>query len=125
MTTPRAAHTANLLPDGKVLVAGGANDTGATSSAEIYDPSTGLWTLTGSMNTPRVAQMATLIATGTLSGMVLVAGGSSTCGGCTPILDSAELYEPSTGLWADTGSMTIARYWDLPSPATLPDGSVL
>jgi hypothetical protein len=124
MATPRAGHTATLLTDGKVLVAGGQNTT-ATSSAEIYDPGTGLWTLTGSMNTERVAHIATLITTGALSGKVLVAGGSSICGGCTPILDSAELYDPSTGLWADTGSMTIARYFESPSPTTLPDGSIL
>ena len=124
MTTPRLQHTATLLSDGKVLVAGGVNTT-ATSSAELYDPGTGLWTPTGSMDTPRTAHMATLITTSTLSGMVIVAGGSSMCGGCTPILDSAELYDPSTGLWADTGSMTIGRYWDDPSPATLADGSIL
>jgi hypothetical protein len=125
MTTPREQHTATLLPDGNVLVAGGANTTGATSSAELYDAGTGLWTPTGIMDTPRTAHMATLITTGNLSGMVIVAGGSSMCGGCTPILDSAELYDPSTGLWTDTGSMTIGRYWDDPSPATLADGSIL
>ena len=124
MTTRRSAHTATLLPDGRVLVAGGYNTT-ATASAELYDPATGLWTPTGSMNTKRVTQMATLITTGALSGMVLVAGGSSVCQGCTPILDTAEVYDPSTGLWADTGRMTIAKYWDRPSPATLPDGSIL
>src|SRR5439155_4051461 len=90
-----------------------------------YDPGTGLWTATGSMDTTRTAHMATLVTTGALSGQVLVAGGSGTCGGCTPVLDSAELYDPSTGLWADTGSMTIARYFETPSPTALPDGSIL
>jgi hypothetical protein len=85
MTIPRAGHTAILLPDGKVLVAGGVDENFiATSSAELYDPGTGLWTPTGSMDTPRVDHMATLITTGALSGMVLVAGGSSTCGGARP-----------------------------------------
>ena len=124
MITPRRNHTATLLPDGKVLVAGG-QDTSATSSAELYDPDTGQWTLTGSMTTPRVSHTAALINTGALSGIVLVAGGSSMCGGCTPVLDSAELYDPSTGLWADTGSMMIARYFGEYSSATLPDGSIL
>ena len=64
------------------------------------------------MNTPRSAHMATLITGGPLSGMVIVAGGSSKGAGGSHILDSAELYDPSTGLWADTGSMTIARYLD-------------
>ena len=127
LATARDFHTATLLPDGKVLVAGGENNTGATSSAEIYDPGTALWTPTGSMDTPRTAHMAALITTGPLSGRVLVAGGSSICAGCTPILNSAELYDPSTGLWADTGSMTVARFGfgGNPSPTVLPDGSVL
>ena len=46
----------------------------STSSAELYDPSTGTWTPTGSMNTPRASHMATLITAGPLSGMVLVSG---------------------------------------------------
>src|SRR5262249_45323052 len=125
MSAPRAVHTATLLPDGKVLVAGGENNTGATSSAEIYDPGTALWTPTGSMDPPRTAHMAALITTGPLSGRVLVAGGSSICAGCTPVLDSAELYDPSTGLWADTGSLTIARVWGSSATTTLPDGSIL
>lgn len=125
MSVSRSVHTATLLPDGKVLVAGGQNASGATSSAELYDPATGLWTTTGSMTTARVSHMAILITQGGLAGKVLVAGGSSICSGCTPILDNAELYDPSTGLWADTGSMTIARFWYDPSPITLPDGSIL
>lgn len=125
MTTPRVHHKATLLPDGKVLVSGGQNPSSAISSAELYDPATGLWTLTGSMNTPRSGHMSTLITTGPLSGMVLVAGGDSTCEGCATPLDSAELYDPSTGLWTYTGSMTLARYWDNPSPTTLADGSIL
>jgi hypothetical protein len=124
MTMPRGFHTATLLPDGKILVAGGQN-TGATSTAELYDPSTGLWTLTGSMNTPRSGHMATLITAGALSGMVIVGAGGRTGVGGSDNLHSAELYDPSTGLWSNTGSMTTARYWDRPSPATLQDGSVL
>lgn len=125
MMIPRVSHTSTLLPSGQVLVAGGENTTGATSSAGLYDPATGLWTPTGGMNTPRSGHAAALITGGPLSGMVLAAGGSSVCRGCTPILASAELYDPSTGLWSDTGSMTIARYWDNASPAVLPDGSIL
>ena len=124
MTAPRAQHTATLLPDGKVLVAGGENTTTVNSSAELYDPGTGLWTPTGSMSIPRSSHMGTLITGGPLSGTVIVAGGSSEKGGGGINL-SAELYDPSTGLWADTGSMTIARYFDDPSPTALPDGSIL
>jgi hypothetical protein len=130
MATPRAEHTATLLSDGRVLVAGGTTTTGcacscsALASAELYDPITGTWTLTGNMNTFRSVHVAMLMTSGPLSGMVLVAGGSSSYGGCTPILDTAELYNPDTGLWTDTGSMTLARYWENPFSATLPDGSV-
>jgi N-acetylneuraminic acid mutarotase len=89
MTTPRSSHTATLLGDGKVLVAGGQPQSClTTSSAELYDPDTGSWTSTGSMNIPggRGAHLATLITSGQLSGMVLVAGGyinqnDGACGG--------------------------------------------
>jgi hypothetical protein len=123
MTTVRVDHTATLLPDGRVLVAGGwVSYVTPTASVEIYDPGTGTWTATGGMNIRRAQHMATLVTSGPLSGMVLVVSG----------LDenyitqsSAELYDPNTGLWVNTGSMTIARYWDSASPAILPDGSVL
>jgi hypothetical protein len=124
MSIARAQHTATLLPDGKVLVAGGQNTT-ATSSAELYDPGTGLWTSTGSMEAPRSAHVATLITGGPLSGMAIVAAGSSFGGGGSDNLVTAELYDPNTGLWTETGSMSIARYFDLPSPTALPDGSIL
>jgi hypothetical protein len=125
MTTARITHTATLLADGRVLVAGGQVTT-SLASAELYDPNTGTWTLTGSMTTPRAGHVATLITTGPLSGMVLVAGGGSTCFACTPLLASAELYDPSTGTWIPTDDMTLARYWNTPpTAATLPDGSVL
>jgi hypothetical protein len=123
MVTPRRCHTATLLADGRVLVAGGQN-TAATSNVEIYDPTTGVWTPTGNMSTPRVCHIAVLITTGALSGMVLVATGSDVCQGCEPIA-SAELYNTNTEQWVSTGSMNAARYWDNPSPVTLPGGSIL
>src|SRR5215831_11256327 len=68
--TARSAHTATLLPNGKVLVAGGYNGS-YLSSAELYDPGTGTWTATGSMGTARRGHTATLLP----NGKVLVAGG--------------------------------------------------
>ena len=75
MVTPRNSHTATLLPDGEVLVAGGGT---RGASAELYDPGTGSWTATGSMVTPRVLDFsATLLP----DGRVLVAGGWATADG--------------------------------------------
>ena len=82
----RYRHTATLLADGKVLVAGGG---GSVASAELYDPSSASWTATVDMITPRLNQTATLLA----DGKVLVAGGE----GLSGPLASAELYDPSSG----------------------------
>ena len=72
MATARDYHTATLLPDGRVLVAGGFdNDKRPLASAEVYDPSNGTWTAAGSMKVARVAHTATLLP----DGRVLVAGG--------------------------------------------------
>ena len=67
----RTSHTATLLPNGKVLVAGGYNGFGSLSSAELYDPATGSWSPTGSLGTARDSHTATLLP----NGKVLVAGG--------------------------------------------------
>ena len=72
MTVPRSRHTATLLQNGKVLIAGGGIGGGVyTSSAELYDPATGTFTATGSLAGPRLAHVAQLVA----GGKVLVAGG--------------------------------------------------
>ncbi|MFN0112559.1 MAG: kelch repeat-containing protein [Blastocatellia bacterium] len=100
-----AQHTATLLPNGKLLIAGGSNDGsdfGATAAAYLYDPKTGDWTDTGAMKTARKGHFAVLLQ----SGKVLVAGGKS--GGS--FLNSAEIYDPVTQVWKATGSMTKARH---------------
>src|SRR6266496_3975769 len=72
LNTARVRHTASLLPNGMVLVAGGFDTSGFfTSSAELYDPASGTWTATGSLNTGRYGHTASLLP----NGMVLVAGG--------------------------------------------------
>ena len=100
MTVARSFHTATLLQNGKVLVAGGMG-INIFTSAELYDPSTGTFTATGSMEVPREEHSATLLG----NGKVLIAGGENGFS----FLASAELYDPSTGTFAAAGSMTVAR----------------
>jgi hypothetical protein len=115
MLVPRDRHTATLLSNGKVLVAGGIS-TGnqLLSSAEIYDPATGTWKPTGSTTTFRYWHSASLLA----NGWVLVSGGE----GASPFA-STELYDPVTGVWTATGSMNTARYFH--TSTLLPNGKVL
>ena len=116
MTTDgRYEHTATLLPNGKVLIAGGYNGS-FIASAQLYDPSTGTFSATGSMTTARYGHKATLLP----GGKVLVTGGW----GISRILTSAELYDLATGTFSPTtGAMTDARL--LHTATLLPNGKVL
>jgi N-acetylneuraminic acid mutarotase len=115
----REGHTATLLPNGKVLVAGGDNDSGPLSSAEVYDPASGTWTLTGSLNTARDTHTATLLP----NGKVLVAGGANNVSDVSDALVNAELYDPASGTWTNTGSLNTGRGWH--TATLLPNGKVL
>jgi Kelch motif len=126
MNRSRTWPTATVLTDGRVLVAGGASPDASTveASAEIYDPAANRWTLTGSMTVGRLAHTATLLR----SGKVLVAGGEArvlTPYGYYELIGTAtaELYDPATGRWQATGSMSEARYWF--TATLLADGTVL
>jgi hypothetical protein len=91
-----------MLPNGKVLIAGGRGSGYVTTNiTELYDPALGTWTVTGSLNTARQMHTATLLP----NGKVLVAGGVG-----PGYLASAELYDPATGKWTPTGSMNTARF---------------
>jgi N-acetylneuraminic acid mutarotase len=120
LNTARYWHTATLLTNGTVLVAGGSqNDDAAFSSCEIYTPTKGIWTNTGSLNTGRQWHTATLLT----NGQVLVAGGYTGNNPDGTSLSSAELYNPATGTWTNTGSLNIARYYH--QAVLLPNGKVL
>jgi WD40 repeat protein len=115
MVVPRQSQTATLLIDGRVLITGGtsictANDCQDAASAELYDPATGKFTLTGSMSQSRSRHAATLLS----DGEVLVAGGGD---------QSAELYDPDTGAFRSTGQM--ADNHDGGGATLLRDGRVL
>ena len=116
MLEPRSGHSATLLPNGKVLIAGGMRrNQDFYSSAELYDPATGKFSATGSMAVATVGNAAVLLK----SGKVLVAGGWVR--GSTT--DLAELYDPATGKFSDAGHMTAKRA--RPEVALLPNGDVL
>lgn len=125
LNVARCNHTATLLPNGKVLVVGGfdmdqehrfqGGGNHTLSSAELYDPATGTWTLTGPMSTGRGFQTTTLLP----NGKVLVSGGGNNGNPFT----SAELYDPATGVWTPTGALNTPRYEH--TATLLPSGKVL
>lgn len=114
-------HSSTLLPNGKVLVAGGEAPnnilgSGILASAELYDPDTGTWTATGSLATGRSGHTATLLP----NGKVLVSGGTDSSGNS---LSSAELYDLATGTWSATGSLVMGR--TIHTATLLANGKVL
>ncbi|WP_437759300.1 kelch repeat-containing protein [Sorangium sp. So ce1389] len=115
MNSARADHTATLLPDGRLLVAGGYGPEGSLDSAELFDPASGGWSLLSSMVTARTAHTATLLP----DGRVLIAGGEGPGG----VLDSAELFDPASGGWSLLPPMLAARADH--TATLLPDGRVL
>src|SRR5262249_3903301 len=110
----RLGHTATLLPNGKVLIAGGNQ----TTNTELFDPAKGQWFATGRLNTPRLGGHA---ATALVDGRVLLFGGESDVAGNRE--RSAEIYDPETQVWTPTGSLGHVRYGA--SATLLLDGRVL
>ena len=109
MTISREDHSASLLPSGQVLVTGGStvDFNGVTvASAELYNPTTGRWTATGSMLQSRERHTATVLQ----NGQVLIAGGDFYDGVNGGALAECELYDPTLGTWSATASMNTSRF---------------
>jgi len=98
MSIPRASHTATLLRDGRVLVAGGCSDDGVTASAEVYDVAANRWSPVGDMTEPRCSQIAVPLA----DGRVFIMGGG---GGRLGDLATAEIFDPVTSSFSSLGRM--------------------
>jgi hypothetical protein len=117
MGNARAAHTATVLPNGHVLLAGGFTGAEeALSDTELYDPGPAHFSPSGPMRTPRHSHTATLLP----DGRVLVAGGHGAAG---TYLSSAEIYDPASGTFAPAGAMQSARAGHV--AVRLSDGRVL
>ncbi|HSZ23610.1 MAG TPA: kelch repeat-containing protein [Candidatus Sulfotelmatobacter sp.] len=121
MTTPRANAAAIRLHDGRVLICGGTATGqvgGILASAELYDPAARTFAATGSMTVPRAGQTITMLH----DGRVLLTGGVKNVGFRSE-LASAEIYDPASGTFSATGSMSVPREGH--TATLLRDGRVL
>ena len=119
MNFARAYAVATALPDGTVLITGGIDSSLiARNTAEIFDPDTGDFTQTaGNMHSGRVDHSATLL----LDGTVLIAGGETSYTGGTTKLNTAEIFDPGTGMFTSTPTVMNDHRDD--NTATLISGS--
>ncbi|MBU5638894.1 hypothetical protein KOM00_19395 [Geomonas sp. Red69] len=115
MGAMRYGHSVTLLPSGKVLIAGGYNDTSCLNSADIYDPKTGAISKARPMLFPRKDHSATLMA----NGKVLIVGGRNGL----ETVKAAEIFDPATGVFNKTKGTPIDRIGH--SSTLLPSGKVL
>src|ERR1700756_467153 len=120
MRNPRASHTASLLHDGSVLIAGGFAGSGFESrpyvSTELFDPASGAFHLGPDMSVPRSGHAAVTLK----DNRILLVGGWS---GASGVTNSAEIYDPATQRFSPVGSMAVAR--GECTATLLPDGKVL
>ena len=115
LTAARSSHTATLLPNGVVLIAGGLGDGTYLASAERYDPATSTWSAADTLTTARSYHTATLLP----NGKVLVAGGYND----GSYLASTELYDPANDTWSAAQALTTTRGEH--TATLLPNGKVL
>jgi Kelch motif protein/fibronectin type III domain protein len=122
MSTPRAYPSVSLLPGGQVLIAGGlasASPPLSTAAADLYNPATNAFTPAATMLDSRALGAQTTLP----GGRVLVAGGVSLSSGSGASLKRAELYDPVTNQWSQTGDLSTARTQQ--GQVLLPTGQVL
>ena len=130
MNSARTGHTATLLSDGQVLIAGGASSAGlgtgqiqissvGLQSTELYDPITETFAAAAPMFTGRLGHTATL----TPDGRVLISGGFKDWTNGYHSYSSAEIFDPTTGSFTIAGQMNVGRFWH--SATLLSNGSVL
>ena len=105
LSTAHVGHTATLLPNGKVLVAGGDGGTGSYSSVELYDPAANTWSTAASLQTGRVGHAATLLP----NGSVLVVGGDVSSPTGLTRTNSTEIYDPMANTWTAANTLSVAR----------------
>lgn len=133
MKVPRTGHTATLLRDGRVLVAGGNFERELQGSgefhaippgsrgAEIFDTATGRWSFTAAMNRGRRGHAAVLLD----DGRVFVVGGESSYAYRFLPGGTAEIYDPAADTWSPTSPMSMYQARFALAATRLADGRVL
>ena len=116
MLHSRVYHSVTLLPDGRVLVAGGTDEAFTPlRTSEVFDPESNRWSATGEMREARMEHSATLLK----DGRVIVTGGLNEN---LEIVGTTEIFDPETGKWSEYGSMRTVRRGHFTLP--LSDGRV-